>query len=63
MSSRGNRGIEESCGGLHGTRCEISGAFNRGYGLREKLVRGTLMLEYKDVVGNVGQANRFSYNG
>lgn len=22
-----------------------------------------LMLEYKDVVGNVGRANRFSYNG
>lgn len=49
--------------GLHGTRRELSGAFNRGYGLWEKLVRGTLMLEYKDVVGNVGQANRFSYNG
>ena len=34
-----------------------------GTGYREKLVRGTLMLEYKDVVGNVGRANRFSYNG
>ena len=57
MSSRRGRGIEEPRGGLHGTRRKPVRAFNRGNRLREKLVRGALIVEYKDIVGNVGRAN------